>query len=302
MPRSDNDEALANDFANFFMDEIWKIHDALQQHDKYTPTRNTNVNILASFREMTEDEVIKITGEMSPKSCELDAIPSLLPKQLVTDLAPTLTKLVKYFFNIGGVCNRLEDVDHQSIIKETRACNYYWQITGQWVIFCLSQNWWKSVHWSNLSYIAMTKILYQNTKVHTEVDIVEKQNWSRSQIISCFLQKATCISPFSNGLIHHFWYFQPPDSTRHSRKQIWNNRDHTKLVQDYLQPRFCKVYINKSYSKPWDLAFSIPEGSCAGPIIYLAYASTMEDVIPLHICLYGYADLTEWMRPIQLTV
>ena len=42
---------------------------------------------------MTEDEVIKIIGEMSPKSCELDAIPSSLLKRLVTDLAPTVTKL-----------------------------------------------------------------------------------------------------------------------------------------------------------------------------------------------------------------
>ena len=53
MPKSDSEETLANDFANFFMDKIWKIHDALQQHEKYTPTRNTNVNILSSFTEMT---------------------------------------------------------------------------------------------------------------------------------------------------------------------------------------------------------------------------------------------------------
>ena len=74
----------------------------------------------------------------------------------------------------------------------------------------------------------------------------------------------------------------------------------------YLQPRFCKVCINKSYSKLQDLTFSIPQGSCAYPVLYLVYASTMEDVIPPHICLYGYADdhgikmslmhLIEWMR------
>ena len=30
----------------------------------------------------------------------------------------------------------------------------------------------------------MTKILYQTIKVHTEVDTVQKQHWSRSQMIS----------------------------------------------------------------------------------------------------------------------
>ena len=67
LPKSVSDETLANDFANFFIDKIQKICDELQQHDKYRLTRNTNVNILSCFREMTEDEVFKIIGEISPK-------------------------------------------------------------------------------------------------------------------------------------------------------------------------------------------------------------------------------------------
>ena len=68
MPENVSDETLVNDFTNFFMDKIQKIHNELQQYDKYTPTRNPNVNILSSFREMTKDEVIKIIGKMSPTS------------------------------------------------------------------------------------------------------------------------------------------------------------------------------------------------------------------------------------------
>ena len=36
MPENVSEETLVNDFANFFMDKIQKIHDALQQYDKYT--------------------------------------------------------------------------------------------------------------------------------------------------------------------------------------------------------------------------------------------------------------------------
>ena len=61
-------------------------------------------------------------------------------------------------------------------------------------------------------------------------------------------------------------------------------------LRTYLQPRFCKICVNKSCSKLQDLTFSIPQGSCAGPVLYLVYASTIEDVIPPHICLHGYAD------------
>ena len=51
----------------------------------------------------------------------------------------------------------------------------------------------------------------------------------------------------------------------------------------YLQPRFCKVCVHKSYSKLQDLTFSVPQGSCTSPVVYLVYGSTIEDVIPLHI-------------------
>ena len=63
---------------------------------------------------MTEDEVIKIIGEISPKSCELDAIPSLLLKQLVTDLAQTLTKLVNTSLTSGVLqqIGRCQSSDH----------------------------------------------------------------------------------------------------------------------------------------------------------------------------------------------
>ena len=71
------------------------------KYDKYTPTRNTNVNILSSFREMTKDEVIKIIGKMSPKSCELDAIPLSLLKKAGYRSCTNCDKLVNTCLTTG---------------------------------------------------------------------------------------------------------------------------------------------------------------------------------------------------------
>ena len=118
MPENVSEETLVNDFANFFIDKIQKIPNALQQYDKYTPTRNTNVNILSCLREMTEDEVIKIVREMFPKSCELDAIPSSLLKQLVTDLAPTVTKLVNTSLTTGRFASNWKTLIIRPLLKK----------------------------------------------------------------------------------------------------------------------------------------------------------------------------------------
>ena len=44
-----------------------------------------------------------------------------------------------------------------------------------------------------------------------------------------------------------------------------------------------------------DQDFSVPQGSCANPIFYLAYASTMKNEIPPEINLHGYAD-DHWIK------
>ena len=49
--------------------------------------------------------------------------------------------------------------------------------------------------------------------------------------------------------------------------------------ENYLPPRFCKVNVGCTYSSDRELKCSVPQGSCAGPILYTVYASTLEEVV-----------------------
>ena len=57
-------------------------------------------------------------------------------------------------------------------------------------------------------------------------------------------------------------------------------------------PRKFIVDIDGHHSREIDLKFSVPQGSLAGPVFYLAYASTLRYVIPgtSLINVNGYAD------------
>ena len=37
--------------------------------------------------------------------------------------------------------------------------------------------------------------------------------------------------------------------------------------------------VNSAYSKPLNLAYRMPQGSCLGSVAYLLYASSLEEVI-----------------------
>ena len=48
--------------------------------------------------------------------------------------------------------------------------------------------------------------------------------------------------------------------------------------------------ITRSRSQPRSIDFSVPQGSCAGPVLYSAYASILHTVIPEGVDLNGFTD------------
>ena len=54
--------------------------------------------------------------------------------------------------------------------------------------------------------------------------------------------------------------------------------------------RQLKVCVSGTYSNLHTFNFSVPQGSCAGPVFYLNYASTLETIIKSNNTIYGYAD------------
>ena len=60
--------------------------------------------------------------------------------------------------------------------------------------------------------------------------------------------------------------------------------------ESYLQLRFCKVKVGTKFSTIRCLDCSVPEGSLAGPDLYSAYASTLQEIVPDNVGLNGFAD------------
>ena len=58
----------------------------------------------------------------------------------------------------------------------------------------------------------------------------------------------------------------------------------------YLCPRYCMVQVKGSKSTLQPLEFSVPQGSCGGPVFYSVYASTLRLVVSPPLDLNGFAD------------
>ena len=58
---------------------------------------------------MNEEEVVKIIRSMPTKSCETDAIPTMLLKQILDKVGGTITSIVNVSLTEACICNKLED-------------------------------------------------------------------------------------------------------------------------------------------------------------------------------------------------
>ena len=64
-----------------------------------------------------------------------------------------------------------------------------------------------------------------------------------------------------------------------------------KWIESYLTNITLKVLIEQSSSDTELLRFGVPQGSCAGPVIFTLYISALNKVVQKYPAdLYGYAD------------
>ena len=63
------------------------------------------------------------------------------------------------------------------------------------------------------------------------------------------------------------------------------------MLKDYLRNRAVQVLIGNSVSEAVGIPFSVPQGSCAGPVLYNIYSSMMGKLTHCYlVSLLGYAD------------
>ena len=71
-------------------------------------------------------------------------------------------------------------------------------------------------------------------------------------------------------------------------------------LETYLAPRQFKVNVGKEYSLPKDLRFSVPQGSCAGPVLYSALKKSFKptgdnELHAINILESTAKDISVWM-------
>ena len=278
MPKSHCDEQLAEEFADYFIAKIKKIHDSLKNHPTYKPA-HWDIKLLREFQLLAEQEVPKIIGKMASKSCEIDPIPTKILKKVLPSVIGLITSIVNNSITTGIFAHSWKTAIVHPILKKAG--------------WALQLSNFRPV--SNLSFLPCVvecAVLQQFNKQCKDQDLIPYYQ-------SAYLVNYSCenaLVKIANDILLAMENQRVATLMAVDLSATFDTMDHSILIsvlrerfcitemalswfESYLHPLYFKVNVGTTYSKNRELVCSVPQGSSAGPILYTVYASTIESVV-----------------------
>ena len=118
LPECKDDKCLADTFADYFIEKIQKIWEALDNQPLYIQT-DQEVPTIGEFIQFTEEDIGKIIGNMQPKCCELDVIQQTLLKKLLPYIIKPITYLINTSLSNGVFAANWKTTIIRPLLKKT---------------------------------------------------------------------------------------------------------------------------------------------------------------------------------------
>ena len=288
-PDSENDVTLANEFANYFMEKIRVIRSRLEKHPMYKPQETTNA-FISKFETVSESEVAECIRSMASKSCELDAIPTRILKQVLNTVIEPITRIVNVSLEEGIFASKWKTAIVHPILKKAG------------LDLILSN--FRPV--SNLSFISkvVEKLVLAQFNKHCSIhSLIPNYQSAYRANYSC----ETALTKIVNDILWAMEHQKVTPLVAFDLSVAFDTVDHDILLsvlekkfgvrdtcldwfRSYLNSRFCMVRIRDALSSRCELKCSVPQGSLGGPSLFTVYASTIQSEVPDDIDLHGFAD------------
>ena len=240
---------------------------------------------------MTTKEVARLISSMATKLCRLDIIPTSVLKQITPSILQIITKIIKVSLMQGIIVEEWKTAILHPLLKKLGSEHIpsnYIPVSNLSSIKLLE----KCALQQFNSHCDTNKLLpdYQSAyrkNYRTETPLIKLINdilWVMER------QKVTALTALDLSVtvdtVHHEILIEVLEH------QFGITNSALSWFKTYLCPRKFIVDIDGHHSREIDLIFSVPQGSLAGPVLYLAYASTLRYIIPgtSMINLHGYID------------
>ena len=294
LPSSSDRAELADGFACFFVDKIDKI-----RKDFNDPSTNichgagAREPTLGRFSSITAEELLKIIMGCSPKSCELDPIPTSLLREpeILNAVLPLIVKCINQSLSCGTVPDCLKTALVRPLLKkpglDCEVMKNYRPISNLPFVSKMLE---KVVARQLVQYMERNGLCDPLQSAYkaghsTETALVKIKSdidgaLDRGQgVILVLLDMSAAFDTIDHGILL---------SRLESRLGISGAA--LGWFRSYLSQRTQFVQIDKYRSKPIPLNCGVPQGSVLGPLLFSIYIEPLGDIIGRHLFRHGFAD------------
>ena len=285
----------AQDFIEFFDQKVSAIRDGTTNEATPTFRIGNFQQPLDKFNSTTPDQIIKLLAAASNKYCALDPVPTSIVKNCADMLAPFISQLFNRSLGVGYVPASQKTAFVSPRLKKRGLDS--------------SDN--KNFRpVSNLSFLSK---LLEKVVASQLNDFLEKTNAlpslqsayrkfhsTESALLKVFSDLCKAVDEGNICLLGLLDLSSAFDTIDHeillSRLKITFGIDGVALewFRSYLSGRTQSVRVSGCSSRPSTLRCGIPQGSILGPLLFILYASPIQDIINRHgLWNHCYADDTQ---------
>ena len=122
-PSADNDQQLANDFADFFTAKIERIREELVLRKSglvHSPglAKPTCLSRLSEFYLVTDEDVLKLIRSSTIKACKLDPLPATIMRSCYSALVPVFKTVINLSLSTGSMPEDLKIASLRLLLKK----------------------------------------------------------------------------------------------------------------------------------------------------------------------------------------
>ena len=295
LPSFSSMQELVTRFSDFFVGKVRSLRNSLDDLNPPSPTFETfHGKIMSNFKPVTSDFVKELILSSSPKTCNLDPLPTNLLFGCIDNIVDSITLIINESLCTGIVPSCFKHAIVSPLLKKPGADpdilkNY------------------RPV--SNLPFISkiLEKIVALQIAEHLEEFSLLEVNQSAYRKLH---NTETALLKIFDDLLTNADNMRISVLVMLDLSAAFDTIDHTILgdrlgslgfggsvlnwFHSYLTNRTQSVSINDITSDPVTLEFGVPQGSVLGPILYTIYTTSLGKLIREHdIDFHMYADDTQ---------
>ena len=296
-PTNQDPSSLPTIFSEYFTEKISTIRSAFPLSDISTTQNCSHFSgtHLEIFKPVTEKHVLQILRKTSPKTCELDPIPTKLLYENFDILLPSITAIINESLSSGIIPSQLKSAMVKPHLKkpslDKNSLKNYRPVSN---LPFLSKILEKVVLHQLLSHLQHNDLCnaYQSayraghstetTLLRVVNDLLKTMD---NDDISVLL--LLDLSAAFDTVDHHILLSRLENVFGiHSAALQW--------FRSYLLDRFQFVSVDNLRSATTPLLYGVPQGSVLGPVLFVLYTTPLSDTISAHpVNHHLYADDTQ---------